>query len=118
MIDLSGLCYGPVYAVIGVDALFVSADETIRETIRAIDMSAGTRVGLRGEEVATFRPMVEVRGADLVEKVIAPEDLIDGTVTMNGVTWQIKSPEALGGPNGEADGLVRFFLASGDEGSA
>ena len=112
-IDYSAMLYDPVYAEIGVPAVFtvVGADTGIDRTV--ID---DTRPKLEptgsstGAEVQSVGPGAFVRVPELTGKGIARANYADAVLSFNVRSWIVRSWELRGSPNGEDFGEVRFSL--------
>jgi hypothetical protein len=112
--DYSALLYDPIYAGIGVPAVFTVAGTdgaevaiTVIDNTRPMQLPAGT-----GVEVRSVGPGAFVRIPELQANGIARDDWQDAVLAFNGRTWQVRSYELRGSPNGEDFGEVRFLLKS------
>jgi hypothetical protein len=103
-INYSALLYDPVYAEIGVDATMNGiALKVIDDTRRKMQASGGV-------EVRSVGPGAFARVPELTAKGIAREAYKGSVLTFNGRSWEVRSYELTGSPNGEDLGEVRFLL--------
>lgn len=111
--------YDPQYNLLGVEAVITSDAGAVLATVTAIDKTAGVDVADRNNRggrsieflsVGTIRPAADVRAYELAEKSLAPSDLINAFITLNGTTWRIKSREPRPCPAGEGNGEIRLLL--------
>jgi hypothetical protein len=102
--------YDPIYAsAIGVSATIASSGGQ-SGTIRAVDKTTGISIPDARTQIDTVRPVAKVRARELAALGIAVADLPDGTITLNGATWRIKSYQPDPSPEGEADGQIMLIL--------
>ncbi len=102
--------YDPVYnSPIGVSASIASSGGQ-SGSIRAIDKTTGISIPDARTQIDTVRPVALVRARELEALGIAVADLPEGTLTINGQTWRIKSYRPASSPEGEADGEIMLIL--------
>lgn len=104
MIDYSALLYDPVYAEIGVDATMNGVELTVIDDTRAKIQASN------GVEVRSVGPGAFARIPELTAKGIEREAYKGSVLTFNGRSWEVRSYEVRGSPNGEDLGEVRFLL--------
>lgn len=104
MVDYSALLYDPVYGELGVDATLNGVAITVIDDTRAKVQTSG------GVEVRSVGPGAFARIPELTAKGIAREAYKGATLIFNGRTWEVRSYELRGSPNGEDLGEVRFLL--------
>jgi hypothetical protein len=109
-IDYSELLFDPVYAEIGVPAVFVAAGTAGEIALTVIDDTRAKSLLAGSAEVRSVGPGAYARVYELAEHGIAREDYVDATLTFNGRSWTVRSYEMRGSPNGEDLGEVRLFL--------
>lgn len=110
MIDYSALLYDPVYAELGVDAVFVAAGTAGEAAITVIDDTRQKSLIAGSAEVRSVGPGAFARIPELARNGIARADYVDATLSFNGRAWTVRSYELRGSPNGEDFGEVRFLL--------
>lgn len=114
MIDYSALLYDPVYAGLGVPAVFIAAGTAGEITLTVIDDTRAktntTSTTGGGMDVRSVGPGAFARIPELNAKGIAREDYMDAVLSFNGRDWIVRSYELRGSPNGEDLGEVRFLL--------
>lgn len=93
---------------IGADAVL----SLLTDSIRAIDKTTGVDVAPLGlANVPTLLPAACVRRASLTDAGITDlADLINATITLNGVTWRIVNHAYRPQPGGELEGEVYLLL--------
>ncbi len=102
--------YDPVYnSPIGVPASIASSGGQ-SGSIRAIDETAGILLPDARTQIDTIRPVAKVRARELEALGITVADLPEGTLTLNGQTWRIKSYQPRPSPEGEGDGEIMLIL--------
>jgi hypothetical protein len=112
-IDYSAMLFDPVYAEIGVSAVFTvvgadtGADITVIDDTRPKLLPTGSSAGA---EVQSVGPGAFVRIPELTGKGIARANYADAVLAFNGRSWIVRSWELRGSPNGEDFGEVRFSL--------
>jgi hypothetical protein len=104
IIDYSALLYDPVYAELGVDATMNGVALTVIDDTRAKAQTSN------GVEVRSVGPGAFARIPELTAKGIVRDAYKGATLTFNGRTWEVRSYELRGSPNGEDLGEVRFLL--------
>lgn len=109
-VDYSALLYDPVYAELGVDAVFTAAGTAGEATITVIDDTRPKSLMAGSAEVRSVGPGAFARIPELTSNGIARDDYIDAMLSFNGRTWTVRSYELRGSPNGEDLGEVRFLL--------
>jgi hypothetical protein len=110
-IDYSALLYDPVYAELGVAAVFVAAGTAGEVALTVIDDTRPkTSISGSSAEVRSVGPGAYARIPELEGRGIAREDYQDAVLTFNGRSWAVRSYELRGSPNGEDLGEVRFLL--------
>lgn len=121
-VDYSALLYDPVYAELGVDAVFSAGTAGPEVAITVIDDTRpkvesagvprmlGDAVETRGVGPGAFARIPELSG-----KGIAREDWRNATLTFSGRSWLVRNFELRGSPNGEDQGEVRFLLRAVEE---
>jgi len=108
-IDYSALLYDPVYAELGVDATMDGVAITVIDDTRAKVQGSG------GVEVRSVGPGAFARIPELTAKGIAREAYKGAALSFNGRTWEVRSYELRGSPNGEDLGEVRLLLMATDD---
>jgi hypothetical protein len=108
MLDYSALLYDPVYAEIGVAATFASG--ALQAALTVIDDTRPKVLPAGSLEVKSVGPGAFVRIPELQANGISRDDWQDASLSFNGRSWQIRSWELRGSPNGEDLGEVRFLL--------
>ena len=103
--------YNAIYSSLGVPATLASAGGS-SGSITAIDKTAGYNSADFRTLVDTVRPLACVRAYELAAAGVALQDLPEGSITLNGKTWRIKSFRYRPSPAGEADGEVELVLLS------
>jgi len=103
-IDYSVLLFDPVYAELGVDATINGIAITV------IDDTRAKVQGSNGVEVRSVGPGAFARIPELTAKGIVREAYKGAALTFNDRTWEVRSYELRGSPNGEDLGEVRFLL--------
>ncbi len=106
--DYQAILYGPIYRVFGVTAT-IQLEGGDPFDIVAIDNTDGVAVG-NSVDVQTVLPAAVVLMPDLAAQGVAPGELDDGLITLNGKTWTIDAHRARPSPNGEADGELYLIL--------
>jgi hypothetical protein len=109
MIDYSALLYDPVYAGIGVPATFTAGSLNVTLTV-IDDTRPKTAPAGPGVEVRGVGPGAFARIPELQANGIAQTDWLGAGLSFNGSSWQVRSYDLLGNPNGEDLGEVRFLL--------
>jgi hypothetical protein len=116
-LDYSALLYDPVYAGIGVPATFAAGSLQVALTViddtRPIQTPTASGVEARSighVEVRALGPGAFVRIPELQANGVSRADWQDAVLSFNGGTWQVRSYELRGSPNGEDFGEVRFLL--------
>lgn len=104
------LLLAPIYTAFGVTISFVLANDDMIEII-GLDKSGGVEVASNSVEVPTVKPACIIRMADLIELDLAPEDLIEATLSLNGVSWRVVSYFPKPSPLGERDGELYIILS-------
>ena len=108
--DWQGSLYDPVYDVLGVPATIAPGGDTGDVAVTAIDRTGGIEVAAPGGAIETVRAAATVRMAELAAAGLAREDLPDGTIALNGVTWTIKATMPRPSPKGGGDGELLLVL--------
>src|SRR5262245_56297668 len=98
-IDYSMLLFDPVFAELGVDATMNGVAITV------IDETRAKVQGSNGVEVRSVGPSADARIPELTAKGIARDAYKGATLTFNDRTWEVRSYELRGSPNGEELGL-------------
>ncbi len=102
--------YDKVYnSPIGVSATIASSGGQ-SGSIRAVDKTTGISIPDARTQIDTVRPVALVRARELETLGILVSDLPEGTLTINGATWRIKSYRPASSPEGEADGEIMLIL--------
>lgn len=108
--ELQNNLYAPVYDTWGVSATITTASGTeISLTAKNHTMPPMQFAGF-GVEFQSFKPMARVRASELPSDLIYEEELLGGTMLLDGKEWSIKSFEKIASPNGFADGEITLFL--------
>src|SRR5262245_50813362 len=102
--DFNELLFEPAIGELGVDATMNGVAITVFDETRA-KVQGGS-----GVEVRSVGPAASARIPELTAKGIAREAYKGATLTFNDRTWEVRSYELQGSPNGEDRGLVRFLL--------
>ena len=105
----TNILLGPVYTVLGVDTTYILTNMASIQ-LRTIDKTTGVEVAEGSLDTQTVRPACVVRMKDLMDAGYVPEDLMDAVLSLNGVSWEVKSYFARPTPNGEADGELYLLL--------
>ena len=108
-VDWQGDHYDPIYSVLGVEATLTSAGGA-SGTVTAIDKTVGVAIPDARTQIDTIRPVARVRARELEAGGVAVSDLPEGSITLNGQTWRIKSYRMRPAPTGESDGEVDLIL--------
>jgi hypothetical protein len=119
MIDYGALLYDPVYAELGVPAVFtVAGTDGTEAAITVIDdtrpKALPVSVGTQTAEVRSVGPGAFARIPELEGNGITRADYADAVLAFNGRTWVVRSWELRGSPNGEDFGEVRFLLKAAE----
>lgn len=109
MMDWQASMYDPVYNALGVSATLASAGGQ-SGTLTAVDKTAGILIPDARTQIDTIRPVALVRARELEAAGILVSDLPEGTITLNGATWRIKSYQPRPSPQGEVDGEIMLIL--------
>ena len=109
MINWQASMYDPIYSVLGVSATVASAGGQ-SATVTAVDKTAGILIPDARTQIDTIRPVAYVRTRELESAGILVADLPEGSITLNGGTWRIKSYQPHPSPLGEADGQIILIL--------
>lgn len=111
-VDYSALLYDPVYAEIGVPAMFTvtNATDGAVSDITVIDDTRPKILPAGSAEVRSVGPGAFARIPELAEAGITRADYKGSVLIFNGRTWTVRSHELRGSPNGEDLGEVRFLL--------
>ena len=115
-LDYSTMLYDPVYADLGVPAVFTVtnvaegavANITVIDDTRPKTLPAGTA------DVRDVAPGAFVRIPELAENGIARDGWLNALLSFNGRNWTVRSYELRGSPGGEDQGEVRFLLKAVD----
>lgn len=110
-IDWQTAIYDPLFGVFGVVATLDTGNET---DITVIDQTAGIEIGTSSIDLPVISPAALVRAAELAEKEITEESLLEASLTIRGVTWTIKNVAAKPGPDGKGSGELMLLLVNGD----
>lgn len=112
--DFGALLFDPVYAELGVPAVFSVNGEIVDLTV-IDDTRRETNVfGTAPAEIYSVGPAAFARIPELTARGIARDDYIDATLAFNGRSWIVHAFELRGSPNGEDQGEVRFLLKETD----
>lgn len=113
-VDYSALLYDPVYAELGVAAVFSAGTAGAEVAITVIDDTRPktTVVGSNQMEVRSVGPGAFARIPELAGKGIDRGDYLNAVLSFNGRGWTVRSYELRGSPNGEDYGEVRFLLTA------
>lgn len=103
------IMYDPIYADIGVDAVFTLSGFHDPISARLVDKTAGVALP-GGVEVETVVPLARVRAYELAGKGVIMEDLDGGTVAFSGKSWRIESTMPKPSPSGEGNGEIQLTL--------
>lgn len=109
MMDYQANLYDPIYSVLGVSASVSSAGGQ-SATVTAVDKTAGILIPDARTQIDTIRPVAMVRTRELEGAGILVADLPEGSITLNGGTWRIKSYQPRPSPLGELDGEIMLIL--------
>ena len=101
--------YDALYDILGVEATLASSGGSSGNVI-AIDKTAGMVVPDARTQIDTVRPVARVRARELTAAGVALSDLPEGTITLNGATWRIKSYRPMQAPTGETEGEIMLIL--------
>jgi len=98
------------YIIHGVDAnLYINTAADY--TIRAIDKTAGTEVMVGDQEFPSVLPAATVLVSDLTTLGVTDHGtLIDATLTINSVAWEITNTRPRATPGGESAGELLLVL--------
>jgi len=110
MIDYASLLYGPVFDVLGVEAV-LTLDLTDAEPVAltVYDGTSGVEIG-DPALVSTIRPVADVRATELAENSLSVAQLRHATLAFNGKSWTVMNHQYTAAPTGEGQGLVRLIL--------
>jgi len=104
--DFSELLFDPVYAELGVDATMNGVAITVIDDTRAKVQTSN------GVEVRSVGPGAFARIPELTAKGIAREAYKGAVLAFNDRSWEVRSYELRGSPNGEDLGEVRLLLTA------
>lgn len=108
--DFDSLVNMPVFDLFGVNATInYGADQTLE--LRAVDKTRGVEIEDQNVGIISTRPVAAVRAAALAGIDLA--EIEEGTITLNGVTWRIKTAMERPTPFGAADGQIWLILIGG-----
>lgn len=117
MSDWDDLMLDPIYDTLGVDVEIegsAEASDTEPPVVfagRVIDKTAGVKVEESGATgIFTVVPMMAVKTKDLTAQGLAPEDLLDLAVLLNGTTWIIQNHIPRPGIYGEPGGQTYYHM--------
>lgn len=110
--NFDALALGPQYRTFGVDAVLKIGTPPV--TLRVIPRMTRYEAEVDVGSVGTMKPRAMCRRSDLDALAIAPEDLKDNTITINGADWLITSAKPDPGPNGKGTGEVILTLRNED----
>jgi len=99
----------PIFDIFGVPAVITYGAAQSLDVV-AIDRTKGVEVEDLNVGVISVRPVVAIRAASLAGLDLA--DIEEGTITLNGATWQIKAAMERPTPFGAADGQIWLILMS------
>jgi hypothetical protein len=108
MVDWSAH-YDTIYAALGVAGTIEIADSDAVFNVTLIDKTGGIQVS-EDPSVASIKPAAVVRVYELASLGIARAFLTDGTVTLNGASFQITGTLPRPAPTGEAGGELFLIL--------
>lgn len=113
--DFQALLYNPVYGVIGVQAVLaigthVETGLTVLDKTRGVDLVKEFGDVTTNVAIQTIVPAAVLRAAELIEREIDVEALIDATITFNAKSWRVRSYRLRPSPNGEGDGEIYLLL--------
>jgi hypothetical protein len=90
MLDHS-LRLDPIYAVYG-EAVTLSLADGGEVAVTVIDKTSGVTVPIgKGYEIESVRPVACVRLAELAAQEIAPEQLPNATLPLDGKVWRVEA---------------------------
>lgn len=110
-IDWQTAIYDPLYGIFGVVA---TLDTGTENEVTVIDQTAGIEIGASSVDLPVISPAALVRVAELDEKEISEESLLEASLTIRGITWTIKNVAAKPGPDGKNSGELMLLLLNGD----
>lgn len=99
----------PIYNVLASTTTYILTDASTVD-LQTIDKTSGVEVAEGTLEVQTVRPAAIIRMKELTDAGLVPEDLLDAVLSLNGVSWEVKSYYPKPSPNGEADGELYVLL--------
>ncbi len=105
------LLFNPIYGAHGVDGVILSSTGKADQTLTVLDKTSAKDIPYNVLTLETVGPAACVRAFELSEKNLDRNDLDEGTLTMNGRAWRIKSVKAKPSPNGETDGEYVLSLS-------
>jgi len=111
MIDFQSLLVDPIYASLGVPATLVLADGSTVYNLTVIDKTTAATVGAH-IDIPTVTPLAKIRRAELTSLGLSKEDIIDGTLTLNGFSWTISNTKPDANPSGEMNGQLIAMLVN------
>lgn len=109
--DYASLLYGPIYSVLGVEAVLTMACGDPPMTLTMIDKTAGVATNGGGRfsvEVETVAPAAAVQATDLAGIDLA--DLRGASLEINGKNWTVRNHMLKPNSNGEGKGEVWLIL--------
>jgi len=104
------LMLAPIYTAFGVTISFALSNDDVVE-IRGLDKSGGVEVSTSVVDVPSVRPACIIRMYDLLSLELAPDDLVDAVLELNGVSWVVTSYFPKPSPFGESDGELYILLS-------
>lgn len=110
MIPYDTMLLDPIYARLGI-LVTITITGKSAAYVSVIDKTAGeefTYGGGGGIDVATVRPAVDVRVAELDRTGINRDELVGGTLELSGTNWRIESTHPRPTPGGR--GELRLWL--------
>jgi hypothetical protein len=105
MADFNALLYDPIYSTeLAVPGAMNGVEITVIDDTRPKTQTSS------GVEVRSVGPGAFARIPELTAKGITRDAYKGAALTFNGRTWEVRSYELTGSPNGEDLGEVRFLL--------
>ncbi|MCK1668625.1 hypothetical protein [Bradyrhizobium sp. 153] len=106
--DYQAALLDPIYITVGVPCTLTIG--AVDRPVIALDKTAGFALPVGNGEVQTVAPAAVVRMRELAALGVAPDDVDDAALSINGGVWVVVSHQMKPSPKGEADGEVILLL--------